>query len=175
VAGAIGVRFVLLVLLFLFCVVACEGGRLEPEGIFGIGQEEAVEIVPSKELYQLGEEVAFTIVNQSKITIFYTYGCARALVFKIEGEESIGLAVDILESIPDVTRLAAADRKECRWNQKVWQDPSREGRARFEHYDELALVPAGRYRLGLIYFSNESDIDSAEGAKTIYSPVFVID
>ncbi len=133
-----------------------------------------VDIVISKHIYRPGEEVMFSITNNSANTIYYTFGCSRPLIYKVEGEDLIALATDILESIPDLTALRAGQTNACRWDQKAWQDPVREGRARFLHYNELVFVPSGQYRFWLNYYLDESEVDLSEKAQTVYSQVLTI-
>lgn len=137
-------------------------------------RRQEISIATLQSQYRSGGEVAFTIVNTSAGTIYYTFGCSVPVVHKINGSDHTVLMVDVYESIPDLNVLGAGEEQTCRWNQQAWQDTSQEGNARFQHYYELALVPAGQYQFRLDYYIDEADIDYSEKAQTVHSKVFMI-
>ena len=144
------------------------------KGDDSIDRHQGVRIVLAHDEYCAGDKVAYTIVNASAETIFYTFGCNVPLIYRINGSDNTALTIDIYESIPDLNVLGAGEEQTCHWNQQAWQDMSREGRARFQHYKALAPVPAGQYQFGLDYYLDEADIDYSDKAQTAFSNVFII-
>ena len=157
--------------------VACDGLSEVDSGTgsgVSLGTEGGVIVAVSKNVYQSGEEVGFTITNNSGTPVYYTYGCSRPFVYKLEDQGPISLTVDILESIPDTNTIEPEETRTCSWDQKVWQDPDRTDNSRWQHYQELAAVPPGRYQFRLDYFLNESDVQSPQKAKTSRSQPFTV-
>jgi hypothetical protein len=156
------------------CSGACEGdSRSVVDTELGPG-EDAISVVVDKDVYQPGEVVVTTIINESDRTLYYTFGCERPLVERLEGEDAIPLTVETDENLPSLTALPAGGTRNCSWDQKVWQDTTREGSERFQHYVELANVPPGEYRIGLIYFVTESEFGPGAG-RTVFTQRFRVE
>lgn len=129
----------------------------------------------SKDTYNIGEAVKFTITNHSDVIIYFTYGCSRPQVYKIEDRKSIPLIVNITEEVPPTGLLKPNQTKNCSWDQIAWQDSSLQGTKRYQNYIEMTQVPPGEFQLRLDYFFDESDIFSNEKAETTWSPSFGIE
>jgi len=118
--------------------------------------------------------VTFTIVNRSADPIYYTYGCEFAVPLRLEAEGPVELTTKILESIPEPTTLPVGASHSCRWDQRVWQDPSKPGRDRFRHSVELALVTPGEYQLRLTYYRDPSEVHLVADPSKVCSSVFSV-
>lgn len=134
-----------------------------------------VKIAVPEEQYRSGEEIAFTITNSSPSTIYYVYGCAIPTVQKIEDDAVIPLTVSNLESIPQPKEMKPGETHTCSWDQRVWQDPDKQGAARFRQFVELAQVPPGRYQLLLRYYLDREDALSFENPETTRSRIVSIE
>lgn len=110
----------------------------------------------TKSNYQTGENVEYKIINNSNKNIYYTWGCGLPTPMKLSEKIDIPMLVDILENEKPVLMLAPGETRICTWDQKVWQDPSKEGTSRFKSYLYLAPVPPGQYQFKFVYTFDES-------------------
>ena len=131
-----------------------------------------ITIETDKNSYQLGEQITFTISNDSKNPIYYTYGCSWTRPYSVA--ELIELQTAIIEAVPGPFELLPKQQQTCVWDQQAWQNPEQTGIARFQSYRQALPVPIGQYQLLLDYYFNESDVYNHEEATTIYSEKFTI-
>lgn len=129
---------------------------------------EQVELLVSKEVYQLGEPVPITITNHLNRDIFYD-----TAVFRIEDGKRIPLVRTITEEEIPPRRLSAGESTSGAWDQVRWWAPEKEGIERFIMWSEESQVPPGPYQWGLMYvFTKESAMFDPI---TIYSQMFTIE
>ena len=144
-------------------------------GVGGQGRvAHPIRVELSKNAHRTGESVSFHIANHSEQTVHYRFGCARPVIFKLEADGAIRLTTNTDDSLPDLRTLRPGEADSCRWDQRVWQDPSRSGRERYQHYDVLAPVPCGRYQLAVMYFLDAGAAEANENPSSVRSEVFTI-
>ena len=128
-----------------------------------------------QEAYPAGSPVDFRVRNNFDRPIYYRYGCADPIVLFYSqpdappGEqESVRLILRVEEERPAVKELQPGETRSCSWDQQAWQDPGKEGRARFEEYDPALgplQVPPGRYRFMMVYYFADPGTFVSEGER----------
>jgi hypothetical protein len=136
---------------------------------------EPVRITPSKASYAAGQVVSFELANRSAGPIYFRSGCSLPVVERLEAGTSIPLTLTVLESVPDVRTLGPAETRVCSWDQRAWQAPGLEGRARFQSFEVLAPVPPGEYRLRLDYAVALEELEALQPVRSVHSRSFRID
>lgn len=161
-----GPAAVLALLAFVGLAAGCDSGR---------GTSPApVRISASKQAYGSGELVTFTIVNDSTEPIYYRRGCSIPTLSWVEGVTRVALTTQTDDALPDLALLRPGEAHSCQWDQKVWQDATRTGRERFQHFAELRLVPAGEYELELDYWRDASGGERGDEALSARSSPFSV-
>jgi hypothetical protein len=140
------------------------------------GSGDEMTITVSRETYRSGEDVAFTITNRSDQVLYYVYGgCGWPTIRKMDGNDLTPLTTWRVESVPHPTEVGPGETHICSWDQRVWQDPDRQGPARFAYYIERAPVPPGQYQFVLVYYLDWEDALSFENRRTTYSRIFSVE
>ena len=134
-----------------------------------------VTLTISKTVNHLGEMVEFSVNNHSDADVYYTYGCSWPIIYRKEAGEEIGITVTILDVEPGLFSLAPGETHNCSWDQMAWQDPIRQGPARYQHYIEQLQVPSGVYQFRLDYFFDPEDLYSYEKHETTWSQALTIE
>jgi len=133
-------------------------------------------ITVSRDVYRTGEEITFRITNHSDQVLYYVYGgCGWPTIRKVDGDDFTPLVTQRIESVPHPTEVGPGETHTCSWDQRVWQDPDREGPARFATYIERAPVPPGQYQFVLVTYVDREDALSLENRRTTYSRIFSIE
>lgn len=137
-----------------------------------ISHETRVELEVEREAYSPGSPIPFRVTNRYDKSIYYTYGCARPVVFFMQPEAAPGerdaarLTLRVPDESPGATELKPGESHECVWDQRAWQDPTKKGFARFDAHDPALgaiQVPPGQYRFLLVYYFADPDTFSSEG------------
>lgn len=142
----------------------------------GMATGDQMEITVSQDIYQAGEEVTFAITNRSDQVLYYVYGgCGWPTIRKVDGDDLTPLVTQRIESVPHPTEVGPGETHICSWDQRVWQDPDRQGPARFAYYIERAPVPPGQYQFVLVAYLEWEDALSLENRRTTHSRIFSIE
>jgi len=110
--------------------------------------EGQVLVQTSKNEYEKGEIVIFTVTNLFDKKIYYNYGgCSKPFISRKDDAGFFKVVTSITEEIPDTKELAPGESFSCDWDQKAWQNPDNKDRGRFQSYLYNIQVLPGEYRI----------------------------
>lgn len=122
-----------------------------------------VEVVVPKNVYEVGEDILYTIINHSDKPIYYRYsGCDFPFIVQWVDDEEVVLVTNILEYEPRIKDIEPGGSLVCGWDQTFYN-----GRGDPE-------VQNHRYQVRFWYAFTEEDVD-VPGGLMAHSQVFTIE
>lgn len=180
-------------LLLAGCVEAEQTVPFDASAFEAISSNEEVAVIVAKDRFVQGETVPYSIINRSTKTIYFRArgpACEwpAAVLYTFTGKASDWERVElealdftVVETEPDLGKLAPSATVECIWNQTAWQAAELEGVGRFTRKEpglhrELLPVPLGYYQFGF-HYTYDPDIVLSQPAESAiaYSPTFEIE
>jgi hypothetical protein len=124
-----------------------------------------VEVVVPKNVYEVGEDILYTIINHSDKPIYYRYsGCDHPFIVQWVDDEEVFLAINILDVEPSLRDIEPGGSLSCGWDQTF-------------HFTAGASpdVQGHRYQVRFAYAFTQEDVDVPGGQLVARSQVFTIE
>lgn len=121
-------------------------------------------MVITKNVYEVGEDIPYTIVNHSDRPIYYRYsGCDFPWIVQRVNDEEVTLVTNVLEEFPEIKEIEPGGSLTCVWDQTFYPTPGT--------HRELQDHPS---QVRFLYAFNETNVDEISELHTASSEVFTI-